>query len=354
MRARRLGSWCALAALLAAAGCTERPGRVEGRVRWRDAGAPGITVEAWLQPESRPGTAPFASVATAADGSFALELPPGRWYLSARDLAAQAGPRRVADVAGNPVRVERGGRTRLPDLELRAVGERLPAAAGDSGIRGRALLAGAPAADAAVMVYDAARTRLAGPGYLALVRTGPDGRFQVELPPGEYRVAVRRRRAGAAAGFLQPGDASAPVGDGPVRVAAGAFTATGDVELQPVDPARLAAEAARGFQGESATAVEGVVVDRDGKPAGELFVFAFRDERMIGRPEAVARAGADGRFALALPGGGRYFIGARSGSGGPRQPGEWSGELAGAAGGGLDVPEARRVRGLRVVGGRQW
>jgi len=52
---------------------------------------------------------------------------------------------------------------------------------------------------------------------------------------------------------------------------------------------------------------------------------------MIGRPESMARTGANGEFELMLSGGGKYYIRARSRHGGPRQPGEWAGKLAGVS-----------------------
>jgi hypothetical protein len=75
---------------------------------------------------------------------------------------------------------------------------------------------------------------------------------------------------------------------------------------------------------------------------------------MIGRPEAMARTGVDGGFRLPLPGGGKYYLGARSRFGGPRQPGEWAGKLAGTPDSGLEVPSGRIVKGLTIVMEQVW
>ena len=116
----------------------------------------------------------------------------------------------------------------------------------------------------------------------------------------------------------------------PIVVPASGYLDLGDLPLHEVDAGRLAAKGARGPQESATTVLEGRVLGPDGKPRAGQFVFVYRDEGMIGRPESMARTGADGEFALTLSGGGKYYIGARSRHGGPRQPGEWAGKLAGA------------------------
>jgi hypothetical protein len=309
-------------------------------------------VEAWLQAERTAGATPFAAVETDANGSFTLRLPAGSYWLMARDLGAVAGPRRIAEFPGNPARVAAGGSVRPGDAVLAPAGGAAAIATG-TGVRGRVVLEGLPVAEAAVMVYPPGRERLAGPGYAALVRTLPDGSFEVDLEPGSYLIAVRLRRGGSPMGSLREGDASATA-EGGIDVAAGAYLDLGEIALHPVDRERLDAERARGFQPSAGTVLEGRVVDRQGKPRAGMFVFVYMDEGMIGRPAAAAETGGDGSFLVALPGGGRYFVGARSGRGGPRRPGEWSGTLTAAGVEGLVVPEGRRVRGVTVTVSQEW
>jgi len=222
------------------------------------------------------------------------------------------------------------------------------------GVRGRVLQNGMPAGETAVMIYDAASTRLAGPGYLALVRTDAEGRFQIDLAPGPYRFAARRRRGGATSGYLQEGDLSATAPTDPVVVPANGYLDLGDLPLHEVDAVRLAAKGAQGFQEPTTTVLEGRVLGPDAKPRAGEFVFVYRDEGMIGRPETMARSGASGEFSLSLSGGGKYYIGARSRHGGPRQPGEWAGKLAGTPDSGLAVLAGRRVKGLTIVMEQVW
>jgi hypothetical protein len=293
-------------------------------------------------------------VSAGADGAFRLELPAGRYWVWVKDLAVSTGPRRLGEYAGNPVTLAARATLSLGEIELRSVGRSDAAAAPGAGFRGRALFADRPVAEAAVTVYGADRDRLTGPGYAALVRTDAEGRFQVDLVPGDYRLAVRRRLGGSATGFLKEGDLSVVPFAEPVRIEAGRYLELGDVELHKVDRERLAAEAARGHQGASDTVVEGVATAPDGKPRPGQFVFVYRDEGMIGRPEAVTSTTDAGAFRLALPGGGRYYFGARSRYGGPRQPGEWVGRLAGRADSSLEVQAGRTVKGLAIVMEQVW
>lgn len=336
-------------------GCGGKNGRVEGRVTEQGKGQAVITIEAYLQAERSVTDPPFAGAVTGADGRFSLELPAGEYYLWAKDLSAVSGPRRIAAHTGNPVRIESGGRLEIGDIEIRQVGRSAePAAGAGVGLKGRVILDGKPVEDAAVMVYAKTRARLAGPGYLALVRSDAEGRFQVDLAPEAYRVAVRKRRGGGAAGFMRAGDYSGVPKEDPVTVTAGGYADLGDLVLHDVDRERLAAAAGRRFQEESGTVLEGVVVGPDGKPRAGQFVFVYRDEGMIGRPDAVIDTAPDGSFTLYLPAGGKYYLGARNTYGGPRKPGEWTGKLAGAADSALEVIAGRRVKGLTIVMEQGW
>ena len=341
--------------ILVVAGCGSRPGSIEGRAVSRGGAVAGATVEIYLSGGRGKESSPFAAAATGADGSFRLELPAGSYWVWVKDLASTQGPRRLAEYPANPVQLAAGATQSLGEVELHAVGmSRESVAAPGVGVRGRILHDGAPAGETAVMIYAAASTRLAGPGYIALVRTDSEGRFQIDLDPGPYRFAARRREGGATSGYLQAGDLSATAPDDPIVVPEGGYFDLGDLLLHEVDAGRLAAKGARGVQGATATVLEGQALGPGMKPRAGQFVFVYRDEGMIGRPESMARTGDNGEFELTLSGGGTYYIGARSRHGGPRQPGEWAGKLAGTADSGLAVLDGRRVKGLTIVMEQVW
>lgn len=306
----------------------------------------GVSVEAYLEVKKTPGGTPFAMATTDGEGRFELGLPPGSYFLWARGKAPAFGPPLVTEYPANPVAVTAGAPTVLPPFALREAGRASgPVAPKETGIRGRVTAEGTPAADAAVMIYDAGVARLMGPGYAASVTTGPDGTFQADLPPGSYRVAARKRRDGSAAGFLRPGDLSGERPT-PVAVASGKYADAGDLQLHGVDAGRLA-ERARGGAS-SPTRLAGTVTGPDGKPLAGQHVFVYRDQGMIGRPEMMAVTREDGSFTFDLPDGGTWYLGARSTMGGPRQPGEMAGRLTGSPASSVTV-RTGEARGELVI-----
>lgn len=346
---------CALLPVLPAVpSAGKEGGRLEGTVVSRGRALEGVAVEVYLERRRSAAGAPFAVTGSDGAGKFALELPPGEYYLWAREQAPAFGPPRVAEYPGNPVEVFARRSTLLEPLEMKEAGSESAPAPPGTGIRGRAVIDGEPAADVSVMVYGGGAERLTGPDYVASVLTGPEGRFEADLAPGTYRVAARKRRDGSLAGFLRPGDYSAEFEGNPVTVREGSYLSLGRLALHPVDPGRLAAEERRRLEGTSPTRLSGTVVGPDGNPLAGQYVFAYRDQGMIGRPDMMAITGDDGTFSFDLPGGGTYYLGARSTMGGPRQPGEMAGRLDGSPDASVQVEEGGRRSGLMIMMESVW
>ena len=330
-------------------------GTVAGTVSFRGEGQEGISIEVYLEKKQQAGGTPFAMTESGAGGTFSLALPPGEYYLWARERAPAFGPPKVVEYGGNPVHVLSGKTTGLGPMVLAEVGREgaAPVPPG-TGLKGRAVIAGAPAGETSVTVYGEETKRLMGPGYVAMIFTGPDGLFQADLAPGAYRVAARKRLDGGAAGFLRQGDFTGEHEGNPVAVAVGAYSDIGDLVLHEVDRSRLAEEAGRRAGGGSSTRLAGKVVDPDGKPLPGQYVFLYRDGGMIGRPLMVTESEEDGTFSFDLAAGGRYYIGARSTIGGPRQPGEMAGRLSGSPDSSVEVKEGETAAGLSIAMEEVW
>ncbi len=323
-------------------------GTIRGAVSAGGVAQPGVAIEVYLESRKGSGGTPFIVTESGEGGSFEIELPAGRYYLWARGRAPAFGPPLVSEYGANPVVVVEGKTTVLLPFALREAGSQsLPAAPKETGVRGRVLVGEAGAAEASVMIYGADAPRLTGPGYVASVVSDPDGAFQADLPPGKYRVVARKRSGGGAAGFLQQGDLSAEHKGNPVTVVGGAYTDIGALALHPVDVKRLA-ERERERTAGAPTVLAGVVTGPDGNPVAGQHVFIYRDQGMIGRPELMAVSGGDGSFVVSLPGGGTWYLGARSTMGGPRQPGEMAGRLAGSPDSSVSVRAGERKTGLVI------
>lgn len=302
---------------------------IEGTLLFAERPLAGAQVEVYLRGEKDRGTQPFAVASTGPDGRYRLSLPPGRYFLIGKKKeAAEDGRVRMlmADCPANPVQVA-SGTARVPPFALREMGRdgALVPAPGTA-LRGRVTTDGKPVSGAFVYVYTDPDTGLVGPSYGAAARTGEDGSFSVALPAGRYWLAARHRADGSRSGELSAGDLNGAFPGNPVNLPLGKTLDLGDLPLREVDAGVRDARMAKGKFAPTGTGFTGRVVDPEGRPLSGLYVFAYLDGRMTGKPAYIsAPTGEDGRFALHLGDGGTYYLGARSAFGGPLEPGEWIG-----------------------------
>jgi hypothetical protein len=186
---------------------------VSGYVREGDEPVAAAHVYAYLRPGSGFRAMGFAASApTTEDGTFLLDLPPGRYFLVARKRAGGgiAGPLRKGDHFGfypaNPVTVAAGRFTRVVIPATRLKLRNVPAYSGEykaaAFIEGRILdRKGNPVSGVYAALYDNPDL-LNRPVFLSDV-TGKDGRYRLPVPvPGDYYLGARSGYGGAPA----PGD----------------------------------------------------------------------------------------------------------------------------------------------------
>ncbi|MBI5015526.1 MAG: right-handed parallel beta-helix repeat-containing protein [Deltaproteobacteria bacterium] len=271
---------------------------------------------------------------TGADGVFSLRLPPGRYFLVGKRSGApfpgeEPGAGELFGFfGGNPVTVSPATLTGAYVQLVRRIPPKVLAGNGRSAVlEGVAVGPDGPQPDVWLSLYADAATDFHGPALSGADGsvpggTGADGTFSVEVPLGTYYVLATRRQDGGRMGPLLAGDRYAYFDGNPVAVAPGQRVA---VTLQLVEKLR---ENDAGRSGSSGAAgIRGVLRDPEGKPVSGVFAFATTDPNVIGRmpPFRSQRSGADGAYFIDLPAGGTYYVGARSGYGGPPRPGEWQG-----------------------------
>ena len=327
-----LGAW--LLALGSLLGCTQESGSgLSGRLLFQDQPLAQAQVEVYLKADKDRSVQPFAAAVTDAAGNYRVELPPGRYFVigKQRGQGGDGRPRMLmADAPGNPYPVERG-LTAVPPFNLREMGrEGGLTGAADTGVNGQLTSSGPPVGRAYVYVYTEDRAGLMGPSYGEAVQVDANGAFRIDLPPGRYHLVARRRAAGGRSGELAPGDLNGAYPGNPVVVKPGERVALGAFPLTVIDPAVHAKRQTQGTFAPTDTGLTGQILDPEGKPVAGVHVFAYLDSRMVGKPVHIsAPTAADGRFQLNLGGAGTYFVGARSGFGGPLEPGEWVGTFDG-------------------------
>ena len=320
-----------VAGLLLLAACTAETGTgLGGKLTFENRPIAAATVEIYLKSEKDRSTLPFMTTTTDTKGSYQVNLPAGRYYVIAK-LRQTLDDGRIrmlmAECPANPLEVAGGEQRTIPTFSLREMGRDgalipLP----ETGVRGRLVSDTKPVANATVYVYTEKGTGLIGPSYGEAVQSDAAGRFQIDLPAGRFFLAARKRSGGSRMGEPQAGDLNGTYANNPVAVSAGAYTNLADLVLTPVDASARAERLAEGKFSATPTRFSGRVVNQDGRPIAGIYLFAYLDSRMVGKPTYIsAPTDKQGRYQLNLGSGGTYYLGARSTFGGPLEPGEWVG-----------------------------
>lgn len=222
-------------------------------------------------------------------------------------------------------------------------------------ITGRlAAKSGAPLADAYVYLFNQAM----GPAPDAtkywrvpdeIVQADQSGSFTAQIPHGTYYLGAIKRVTGKDVGPPVAGDYFLDISTENGHPRMYLFNRERiDVGLidegQPFNPATIA-------DMKGVTAIEGKVVNADGKPAAGVSVFAFLSASMVGRPLFSSdKTGSDGKFLLRVAKGGTYFLKAREDyGGGPPKLGGLIGYYGEHAALPIGVASGKIVQGIKVV-----
>lgn len=315
---------------------------VRGRIAWRGELVPGVTIRAYKSIADIAAGRPVAeSKLSDMDGTYSLELAPGSYYLTARDYNGEPQPGNYfCYYSGSPVRVAPDHQTTVGFNLVKVPTEAKAAEAGYSGIKGTLSFQDEPLEKAYLYVYKDASRGFKGPGYF--VQPVAKGDFRLRLPPGDYYLLARKRAKGGQFGPIEIGDYFNFYYGNPVRIEKNRIK---DVNLETITRMPMLEEGeAVPFRG-----VRGVVKASDGQPVAGLHVFAYRDSEMTGNPDYFsAPTGSDGKFDLALPECGPYYLLARQSFGGPAAEGEQYGKYAGNPDHAVSLKEGATVQEIEI------
>lgn len=316
--------------------CTGETGTgLSGKLLFEDRPISNASVEIYLKSDKDRSTLPFMTTSTDEQGAYRVDLPAGRYFIIAKQRQTLEDGRvrmLMAECPANPIELTAGQR-KIPAFSLREMGrDGALVALPETGVRGRLVLDGLPVAGGTVYVYTEDASGLMGPSYGEAVQSDTDGRFQIDLPAGRFFFAARKRSGGSRMGEPDAGDLNGVYPNNPVEVVAGAYFSLDDFILTPVDAVARAERLADGKFNATTTWFSGRVVNQDGRPISGIYVFAYLDSRMVGKPTYISAATDEqGAYRLNLGSGGAYYLGARSTFGGPLEPGEWVGTFDGRA-----------------------
>jgi hypothetical protein len=313
--------------LLLGQACSSGETGIEGALVFEQNPLNQARVEFYLKSGSERSSSPFSVATTDTSGAFRAFLPPGDYYLVAKKKEQGAGLNRMlmAEYPQNPVVVKKGLRTLAP-LTLTEVGfAGAIQADGSTLAQGQLLLEGEPLPEAFIYVYTSGEA-LTGPAYGQVVRADEDGRFLLNLSAGRYWLAARKRDDGSRVGDPKVGDLTGEYPGNPILLKTADNLDLGAWALSAVTSEAKQRRLALGKFAKTSTWVSGRVVDEDQLAVPGIYLFAYKDSRMIGKPNFISAPTAqDGKFIIYLDQGGEFFIGARSTFGGPLEPGEWVG-----------------------------
>ncbi|MDT8443530.1 MAG: carboxypeptidase-like regulatory domain-containing protein [Desulfuromonadales bacterium] len=326
---------CGLLCLLCANAFAESG--VRGRVAWRGELFADVTVRAYRQiADIAAGEAVGISAPTDLDGIYQLDLPPGNYVLTAGNSSGAVKPGDLfCYYSGSPIQVPEDGYRNVGFNLIRVPAEKPAEQVERSGIYGQLTYQDELLQQAYLYVYKDPGKGFKGPGYF--IQPVANGTFRLNLPPGDYYLLARKRERGGQFGPIEIGDYFNYYYGNPLHIEAGQLH---EVKIEMVTRLSMLEEEVVALRG-----LSGQVVDVAGTPQAGLYVFAYRHAEMIGTPDFFSTpTGADGRFELALPDAGPYYLLARQAFGGPAGRNELYGKLQKSAG----TPLAVAVSGQKT------
>ena len=330
-----------LLVLLTGAVAADAAGGVKGRAAWRGEVGAGVTIRAYQAiADIAAEKVVAASLPTGLDGTYRLDLPPGSYYLTARNYPdkPEAG-KLFCYYSGAPVTVRANAYTNVGFNLIRIPDEAPAETTAGSGIKGSITFQGTPLERAYLYIYKDAADGFKGPGYF--IQPVEKGTFRLRLPPGEYWILARKRAKGGSFGPIETGDYFNFYHGNPVRIVAGQ---TREIKLEMITRLSMLETDPLPLRG-----IKGIVLGPGKKPAEKIHIFAYRDAGMTGAPDFFSTpTGPDGRFELPLSGDGPFYLLARENFGGPAASGELYGKFIGKEGAALKLDAQNQVREVTI------
>jgi len=319
---------------------------ITGGAEYAGAPASGAEINVYDVPE-RSGVPAVGTTAADGDGRFTVALAPGTYYVVAR-LNRSGAPPYLSKLPPDPVVVTDGFADAGVLTLAQESGEEPPPP--DTGISGSVMTEGGPVAGAVVYLYARPDEGLKGPTHVAFGRSGMDGTFRLDVAPGTYYVAVRKRFDASSSGELRAGDLSGEYDKNPVTVGEGKYTNIGAIVITEIDTAKLARLEVGIPEDRGDAGISGVVTDADGRPLHGVHVFAYTDYKMMGKPQYKSSStGEDGAYTLSFDKPGKYYIGARDSVGGPMEPGDMVGVYEGTDDNSVELTDGVRLEDIDIT-----
>lgn len=314
---------------------------VTGRVAWRGELVAGVMISAYRSMQELVEDRPLAvSPASKTDGTYQLDLPPGNYYLVARDFKAERTPGNYyCYYSGSPVAVTEDGFRQVGFNLIRIPRESAAETGKRSGIRGSVSFMDEPLEKAYLYIYRDSKTNFKGPAYH--IQPVINGDFRLSLPPGDYFVLARKRARGGQFGPVEIDDYFNYYYGNPIRIEKNQER---QIRVETIRRLSMLEEEPGAFVG-----IRGKILGPAGKPVAGLRVFAYRRPEMTGVPEFFSPASDDnGVFELPIAETGSFYLLARKSFGGPAGGGELYGKYSGRPDHRIELTGQQKVQEISI------
>jgi len=294
---------------------------VKGRASSGGTLVEGIEVRAYVYHQDGfgplTGDTPVAVTRTATDGSYSIELPPGRFVVEG--IKKKEGSRGKAPEPGDLYCLYSGSPVTVAARQWTAVGLYLVTVATERRVRseqtkisGSLTFKGEPVERAYLYAYTTPEGAFRGPANLLQpVAKGP---FSVRMPPGTYYLVARKRMRGGAYGPIDTGDLFNFYPGNPLQLAEGEEVIVEIPLVERLSQLEAEPDTYRGSRVQ--------VLDEQGKPVAGYYVLAYPNEARSGPPSATSSpTDKEGITFVASPPEARYLR-ARKSLGGPLEENE--------------------------------
>jgi hypothetical protein len=181
-----------------------------------------------------------------------------------------------------------------------------------------------------------------------IVSIDKEGRFSIKLSEGRYFISAIKKCLKDEMGPPVAGDLVYPESRKELAKELQTFEVTGGKQTDIGTISEAVPFIKHGDEISAAlTAIEGTVIDPNGKPIAGALIFGFQSKNLIGKPLYVSeRTGVDGKYSLKVAKGGDYYLKSRTSLTGGKPV---LGEHIGFYGTGLAKPVAVKT-GEKIVG----
>lgn len=320
---------------------------IKGRIVFDGKPIYDCEISVFLKEEKDKTVPPIKVVATDEKGFFNIKLKEGTYYINARK-------RHIVDnevlmLVGETKKIDLNDNLNIGDWIIYSKKDNKNYEKG-TGIEGR-IINYTDYSKVRIYVYDSFKTQLRGPDYIKEGKIKSDGFFKLELPSGKFYVAVRERE-NRLAGPLSKNDKTAVYEKNPVIVEKGNYTKLGNIKLNKVDINKLKDVTDKGII-DDGIVVTGNIFINNKKLNKKIYVLAYENQEMIGKPTSISITDENGSFRLILPHEGKFYIGARSRLGGPAEPGELIGSYIGNGDKSIVVEKGRNLN-IKIEVNEVW